>query len=247
MSIGMSKSQGPSSLKRKRPDLGTKNSSGGALIGQEKVLYDLICSKQSMGICTFDMKRETKFAESVVTKSLKSLQTKGLIKIVQHYQNKGKKFYLSNDFEPAKELTGGNWYRDGELDKDYINTLKQVCARMIQRKKLMTIEGIVESFKQSGAFKVELSREQIEEIVNALVLDNQVMEVKSSGFGEFEFIPIGKICYKYCTQGGGLKGEPKIGAMASIPCGVCPRITYCTPNGIISPATCVYYTKWLDF
>lgn len=235
----MSRSQGPSSLKRKRPE-------GGALIEHEKMLYDLICSKQSKGMCTFDMKRETNFAESTVTKSLKALQAKGLVKVVQHYQNKGKKFYMSKDFEPSKALTGGDWYRDGILDKEYINTLKGVCARMIQKKKMITIEGIVESFKRSGASKVELSKEQIQEIVNALVLDHEVLEVKSNGTGEFDFMPVGKICYKFCSKGG-VKGEPKTGAMASIPCAVCPQISYCTPNGIISPKTCVYYTKWLDF
>ncbi|CAK9314700.1 unnamed protein product [Citrullus colocynthis] len=240
----MSKSQGPSSLKRKRPD--SAHGSGGALIEHEKVLHDLICSKQSMGIWIGDIKRETKYSDSVVTKSLKSLQARGLVKLVEHYQNKGKKFYLSKDFEPSKELTGGNWYSDGKLDQEYINTLKGFCARMIQKLKVATIEGIIDSFKKSGASKVDLSREQIEEIVNALVLDNEVMEVKSTGSGEFDFIPVGKICYK-CYAKGGVKGELKTGAMASIPCGVCPRISHCTPDGIISPRTCVYYTKWLDF
>ncbi|XP_022157222.1 DNA-directed RNA polymerase III subunit rpc6-like [Momordica charantia] len=211
----MSKSEGPSSLKRKRPELLSKGF-GVALVEQEKVLHDLIHSKQSMGICTFDMKRETKFSESVVTKSLKSLQAKGLIKLVQHYQNKGKKFSLSKDFEPAKELTGGNWYRDRTLDREYIDTLKGVCARLIQKRNVITIEGIVDSFKRSGASKVDLSWEQIEEIVNALVLDHQVMEVKSTGSGEFDIFPIGKICYK-CHAKGGVKEEPKTGAMTSIP------------------------------
>ncbi|KAI3835954.1 hypothetical protein MKW92_026982 [Papaver armeniacum] len=36
-------------------------------------------------------------------------------------------------------------------------------------------------------------------------------------------------------------------ALASIPCGVCPRLNECTPDGIISPTTCVYFKKWLDF
>ena len=243
MLIGMSRSQGPSSLKRKRPE--PAHGHGGALIEHEKVLYDLICSKQSMGIWIGDMKRETKYPDNVVTKSLKALQGRGLIKLVEHYQNKGKKFYLSKDFEPSKELTGGNWYSDGKLDREYISTLKGFCARMIQKMKVATIEGIVDSFKKSGASKVDLSREQIEEIVNALVLDNEVMEVKSTGAGEFDFIPVGKICYKSYAKG--VKGEPKTGAMASTPCGVCPRINHCTPNGIISPRTCVYYTKWLEF
>ena len=82
--------------------------------------------------------------------------------------------------------------------------------------------------------------------MNALVFDNEILEVKSTGMGEFNSFPIGKVCYR-CASKAGLKVEPKIGAMASIPCGVCPQISLCTLDGIISPTTCVYYTKWSDF
>lgn len=33
----------------------------------------------------------------------------------------------------------------------------------------------------------------------------------------------------------------------SIPCGVCPVIDQCSEGGQISPQTCVYYQKWLEF
>ncbi|KAL0019133.1 hypothetical protein WJX79_006207 [Trebouxia sp. C0005] len=31
------------------------------------------------------------------------------------------------------------------------------------------------------------------------------------------------------------------------PCGVCPVFNECTPDGPISPATCVYFQQWLEF
>jgi DNA-directed RNA polymerase III subunit RPC6 len=31
-----------------------------------------------------------------------------------------------------------------------------------------------------------------------------------------------------------------------MPCGVCPVIDRCEEGGEISPATCAYYTKWLE-
>lgn len=31
------------------------------------------------------------------------------------------------------------------------------------------------------------------------------------------------------------------------PCGICPVINECTPDGAISPATCIYFDKWLSF
>ncbi|BAF19926.1 Os06g0603400 [Oryza sativa Japonica Group] len=49
----------------------------------------------------------------------------------------------------------------------------------------------------------------------------------------------GRVCYR---RGGPVQG----GMMERIPCGVCPRIDECSPDGVISPSTCVYYKKWLQ-
>ncbi|KAI5356319.1 hypothetical protein L3X38_009214 [Prunus dulcis] len=185
----------PSALKRKQPD---SNSPLESLTEHEKIVYNVIRSKQDMGIWTRDMKKEANLPDNLVGKSIKSLQAKNLIK------------------------------------------------EIIYQLKVATLEGISDEVKKSGIFKTSFTRPQIEEILRVLVLDKRVTEVKSTGMGEFASFPVGKVCYKSISKGG-TKREPKVGAMASIPCGVCPRISQCTPDGIISPRTCVYFTKWLDF
>ncbi|XP_021609496.1 DNA-directed RNA polymerase III subunit RPC6 [Manihot esculenta] len=229
--------------KRKQTD---SKSPAESLTEQERILYNVIRNKQDMGIWTRDMKRETSLPDNVVNKSLKVLQAKNLIKEVVNIQNKGRKHYMATEFEPSKEITGGTWYVEGNLDTEFIQILKEQCTKQIYKLKVATLEGITDSIKRSGVLNVELTKQQIDEIVKALVLDNEIIELKSNGMGEFASIPVGKICYKCISKGSG-GGEPKIGAMASIPCGVCPRIHQCTPDGIISPQTCVYYNKWLDF
>ncbi|MCD7452843.1 hypothetical protein HAX54_018284 [Datura stramonium] len=94
---------------------------------------------------------------------------------------------------------------------------------------------------------VECTSQQVAEILNSVVLDNAVIEVKSTGLGEYHSIPIGSVCYRIAAVDALGTGPKTIGPMASIPCGACPRISLCTPDGIISPQTCVYYTKWLNF
>ncbi|KAJ4957446.1 hypothetical protein NE237_024557 [Protea cynaroides] len=230
-------------LKRKRP---ISNSNSPSLTDSERVLYDLIKSKQDMGIWTRDMKRETNLQDHVVTKSLKSLQAKKLIKEVVNVQNKLKKHYLAVEFEPSKELTGGAWYVEGNLDTEFIKQLKELCSRHVFKMKVATTDGITESIRRSGVINVECTTQQIAEILRVLVLDNDIMEVRSTEVGEFASIPLGTVCYK-CSGKGGPTGVSKTGAMVSIPCGVCPRISECTPDGIISPRTCLYFTKWLDF
>ena len=35
--------------------------------------------------------------------------------------------------------------------------------------------------------------------------------------------------------------------LTDVPCGVCPVAGQCHDGGVISPKTCVYYDKWLEF
>ncbi|KAI9109557.1 hypothetical protein K1719_019611 [Acacia pycnantha] len=232
-----------SSLKRKRPD---DVPSSVSLTDAERVLYNVIRGKRDLGIWSKEMKEETNLPDNVVRKALASLQVKKLIKEVVNCQNKAKKHYMAFEFKPSKEISGGDWYIDGNLDKDFIDIVKRVCLKHIFIQKVATVDGILEWIKKNHAFRVEFTSHQIEEILQALVLDDQIVEMESTGFGEFASVPVGRVCYR-CKNKRGPKGEPKIGAMASIPCGVCPRISSCTPDGIISPRTCVYYQKWLDF
>ncbi|GAV71506.1 RNA_pol_Rpc34 domain-containing protein, partial [Cephalotus follicularis] len=232
--IGMSRFQGPSSLKRKRPD---SNSPADFLTDDERILFNVIRSKQDIGIWIRDLKQETNLRDNAFKKSLKALQTKNLIKEVATIQSKGRKHFMAAEYEPSKEITGGAWYEDGKLDKVFINFLKHECFKYITGLKVATMEEVIEKIRRSGVMKVDLTKQQFEEILRALVLDNAIMEVKSNG----------SEVYYTCVSKGGKNGEPVIGAMASIPCGVCPQISHCTPDGVISPKTCVYYTQWLDF
>ncbi|XAR71496.1 hypothetical protein NMG60_11028791 [Bertholletia excelsa] len=236
----MSRSQEISSLKRKRPEPQIQSQS------PENVLLNLIKSKGDMGIWKGDMKRETNLPEPMVNKALKMLQGKKLIKEVVNIKSKGRKHYMAVEFEPSKELTGGAWYVEGNLDKEFIGVLKDACLRIIRKLKVTTPDVISEFIKKHRITTVECSTKQIKEILQSMVLDNEIIEVKSTGLGEFHSIPIGTTCYRSAT-GMGLGQGPKTGAMASIPCGVCPRISQCTPDGFISPKNCEYYAKWLDF
>ncbi len=40
---------------------------------------------------------------------------------------------------------------------------------------------------------------------------------------------------------------PDTSAVTMTPCGVCPVFSECHDGGLVSPQTCVYYDKWLQF
>ncbi|CAL9200937.1 unnamed protein product [Musa hybrid cultivar] len=224
--------------KRAQPD---SQSQPPALPENERILYELIKSRKNMGIWTADMKKETGLQNIVVTKALKSLQNKNLIKDVVNVHNKARKIFMAVEFEPSKEVSGGSWYSEGSLDTEFINILRKMCLKHIEELKVATIEDIWKSISASGVLKVACTMQQVLEIVRALALDKEIEELKSTGVGEFSTVQTGKVCYR------SLRGReaPRVGHLSSIPCGVCPRISECTPDGVISPKTCVYYNKWL--
>lgn len=230
----------PLSLPVKRGRTNSNPSSQRLSVTDQEV-YNLIKSKQGMGILIGDLKHELKLQDGSVKKSLKTLENQKLIKNVVDVHHKLNKYFMAVEFEPSKEITGGCWYLEGKLDIEFIRFLKELCLKYIEMIKVTTIEGLFEYIRGSDAFNVEFTRDQMLEIVQALVLDNEIQEEKSSGQGDFSSIPLGKVCYRRS------KRRLSTAALTSIPCGVCPRINECTPDGIISPINCVYFKKWLDF
>ncbi|CAI9274859.1 unnamed protein product [Lactuca saligna] len=229
--------------KRKNPE--PKPKPGGGLAETDGIVLNAIKSKKEMAILKKDLKEETKLPDSIFNKCLKNLQALSLIKEVPHVKFKTKKYYIAAEFTPSEEITGGSWYENGELDQVFINELKQFCLRIIRKLKVATADVVMDIIKNKGLLKTDCTSQQISEILRYMFLDNKIIEVKSTGLGEYHSIPIGNLCYR-CSSDDSSKSL-KTGAMMSIPCGVCPKIQECTPGGLISPTTCVYYTKWLDF
>ncbi|XP_006366884.1 DNA-directed RNA polymerase III subunit rpc6 [Solanum tuberosum] len=234
----MSRSSEAAAMKRKRLDSSTQG-----LVDAEFVVLNVVKSKKNLGVWVADVKKEANIAPALVDKCLTSLVKKNLIKKVPTIQNKAKKHYMAVEYEPSEELTGGAWYSEGKLDKEFITVLRETCLKVIGMMKVATVEGIHDFLKKRKVVECCTSQ-QVGEILNSMVLDDAIIEVKSTGLGEYHSIPIGSACYRIAV--GDTSGPKTIGPMASIPCGACPRISVCTPDGIISPKTCVYYTKWLN-
>ncbi|KAL6006301.1 hypothetical protein ACLOJK_040347 [Asimina triloba] len=212
-------------VKRGRP----ASSSSGALSDADQKLYDLIKNKEGMGIPLFEIKRQLGIQDAAARKSLKSLQMKNLIKDVPNIHNKGQRHYMAVEFEPSKAVSGGSWYTGGKHDVELIKIMKELCLKHIDRlneKSKATLKGIADSIRMSGAFKIEFSMGEIDEIVQSLILDNEVEDVISTGVGDFCLVQPGTVCYQRVNG-----RNAGVGVLASIPCGVCPQISECTPDG----------------
>jgi DNA-directed RNA polymerase III subunit RPC6 len=204
----------------------------------ERKVYELIYAAGSRGMWMQDVRKATNMAPPTATKILRSLVTKNLLKEVSDVRHRSKKIFMSTEFQPSTEITGGTWYHDGRLDTDAVAAARRICLAQVQKLGVATADMIHNGIEKDDP-RAGYAIDKIRDILQTMVLDKVLEEVKSTGEGEFAAIRSGRLCYRVAAAAQG-------GMMEGIPCGVCPRIDECSPEGVISPSTCIYYKNWLQ-
>ncbi|KAL8466707.1 hypothetical protein ACS0TY_035674 [Phlomoides rotata] len=73
------------------------------------------------------------------------------------------------EFEPSKEMAiftqTGSWMQ-------------------IKVRKVATVDGILTDVKKRDLVKFDISSQQVSEILESMVLENEIIEVKSTGLGD---------------------------------------------------------------
>ena len=108
----------------------------------------------SRGIWTRDIKITTNIQQQVLTKTLKILEQRKLIKSVRSVVSKSKKLYMLFELEPAKEVSGGPWYTDQEFDHEYLEMLSREIVQIVRLSSMVNIDAIAEKLRVSGVSKV---------------------------------------------------------------------------------------------
>jgi DNA-directed RNA polymerase III subunit RPC6 len=172
------------------------------------LVYQLIQQSGTTGLWTKDMKFQSNLQQPQITKILKILESRKLVKSVKSVSGGNRKVYMLYELEPSRELTGGAWYTEHEFDSEFIEALREACLRFIQKQGDATLEEIAAFIKGRGFSKVDLREEDILSIVNTLLYDGRVTSVEDEEDID-HFRPA-------------ILTIPKFSAFTSIPCGVCP-------------------------
>jgi len=200
---------------------------------QEMLVYQLIKQTGNKGMWTKDMKFQSNLQQPQITKILKTLEGRNLVKSVRSVTGGNKKVYMLYELEPSRELTGGAWYTEQKFDSEFIEALREACSQFIHKQGDVTLGDVVEFIHSRGFVKVDLREEDVLSVINSLVYDGRIDSVDDEDDVEHFRPAMLKI--------------PRQSAFTSIPCGVCPVFAQCRPDGPISPAKCIYFDKWLDF
>lgn len=148
-----------------------------------RLVYQVIEKAGNMGIWTRDITKETNIQNHLLLKILKALESRRLVKPVRSITNKSKKLYMLYDLAPATELTGGIWYSDLEFDHGFITELRTFlmhCVRKLNQGQGVTLKDILEKMNQAKISKVNLGLNDVGQLMQTLVYDYAVEEVRQS-------------------------------------------------------------------
>jgi DNA-directed RNA polymerase III subunit RPC6 len=109
---------------------------------------------------------------------IQQLETSRLIKPIKAVTAKTKKLYMLYDLSPSKEITGGPWYSDYEFDHEFIAELRNFILMCIRRMNGgygvgngVTLRQIANKMIQANVSRIQLSLEEVSQVLQTLVLD----------------------------------------------------------------------------
>ncbi|WFD22198.1 34-kDa subunit of RNA polymerase III (C) [Malassezia equina] len=167
----------------------------GAMDSNELIIYNHIKEAKNEGIWTKLIKARTNLHQTVMTRCLRLLEQKQLVKSVKSVKFPTRKIYMLYDLTPSIELSGGPWYTDNELDTGFIHELSMACLRFIQAKtwpkdgrssalypasqtqNLPTAHSVYRYLKGARLTDTELEPEHVVALLDLLIYDNEVEKI----------------------------------------------------------------------
>merc|ERR1712019_93885 len=117
------------------------------------------------------------------TRIIKELTRRHLIKEVKSVANRSRKVYMAYDMEPAREVTGGFGYRDGEFASNWIEQLRKRAHEFLEQRQgqgYSSLQEIHGHLVQTPGPSMP-SEDDVQAIMRTLELDEAVYSVPQQG------------------------------------------------------------------
>ena len=167
----------------------------GSMDANELIIYNHIKEAKNEGIWTKLIKARTNLHQTVMTRCLRLLEQKQLVKSVKSVKFPTRKIYMLYDLTPSIELSGGPWYTDNELDTGFIHELSMACLRFIQSKtwpkdgrssalypashthQFPTAQQVHRYLRQARLTDTELEQEHVVALLDLLIYDQHIEKI----------------------------------------------------------------------
>lgn len=104
-----------------------------SLTTNERLVYQRIEEAENSGIWLRTITNRVNLHQTVVTKALKDLKSKRLVKEIKSAKFPTKKMYMLFDLEPSEENTGGAFFSEGEMDVGLVEALSGVVTDWVEK------------------------------------------------------------------------------------------------------------------
>lgn len=95
------------------------------------MVYSYVESSGREGTWIRLLRVRTQLHMTVLNRSLKSLETKNLIKQIKTMKFPGRKTYMLTNLHPLEDATGGPFYADGAVDEDFVYQMSRWAERYV--------------------------------------------------------------------------------------------------------------------
>ncbi|UZJ52204.1 hypothetical protein CBS101457_001524 [Exobasidium rhododendri] len=173
----------------------------GSLDSDEAMIFSQIRDAGNEGIWTKQLKSRTNLHQTIMTRCLKALDGKALIKAVKSVKFPTRKIYMLYGLTPSIELTGGPWHTDHDFDAEYVTNMSIFIHRYIISKSwpkgqeglflashtpsLPTASSIQSYIEETGTSITPLTVENVQDLLDVLIYDDKIEKVPC--------FPIGKV------------------------------------------------------
>ncbi|CEL58998.1 DNA-directed RNA polymerase III subunit C34 [Rhizoctonia solani AG-1 IB] len=177
----------------------------GLMDTDESIVYKKIQESKNEGIWTKHLK-STELHQSIITRALKSLEKKGLVKSIKSVKHPTRKIYILANLQPSVEVSGGPWYNNSEFESEFVQTLCKACLNFIQQQsypvhkpksklspralfpssassRYPTAAAVLSFLKGAHITDTPLEISHVESLLQVLVYDGLVETLPGSGLG----------------------------------------------------------------
>lgn len=201
---------------------------------EDRLVYQEVERAGSSGTSTKDLCMRTNLQHPQLTKVLKNLETRKLVKPVKSHTATNKKMYILFELEASREITGGTFYSGQDFDHELIVQLQKVALAYITKEDGTSAEKLHGFIADSGLVRGKaLEIGDVTSVLDTLVYDGRVEKTRDT-------LSRGTFIYRVAAAISSI--DLLVRHFTSVPSGCeCLACSSDLPNQL-----CPTMTEWLD-
>lgn len=235
------------------------------LSNTERAVYDQVRRASDSGLWVRHIRARLHITLPEVTKALKELERRDLIKSVHSIKYKTRKLYMLKELQPSREVTGGPFYGDDGFDFAFVDGVRKLIKRRLDAFPWSTVHELTAFLNRTEAVTVRLEPEDVERVAETMCWDfvlekvttlSPRMDAMRREAKRVQRAPLeDHRPHKYYVCLGTPEWNPDAvpparvqgapNGLSNVPCAVCPVADKCSPlNPVVNVDKCKYMERW---